>query len=117
MPEGTEALTPNVICEFFTMPTERVDLTLTVRVGNKSETKLLAENLRVIAVDRVVAFEGAKYWAIKKVTFAVTFQQAQELTFAEGVLCIIPRNENPEFENIFQKIKASPAQPGETPKD
>jgi len=71
----------------FVFPNDRVDLLLSRSVGQGEKTvgltQVIAENVRVIAIDQSDDQEQSKPNVVKAITFQVTPEQAQSLTLAQ----------------------------------
>ena len=69
----------------FVLPGDRVDVLLTRGVPNTTVTQVVAENIRVLAIDQVDDDELNKPVVVKAITIQVTPAQAQSITLAQTI--------------------------------
>jgi len=101
IPQGMRALTVSVNTysgvSGFILPNTRVDVLVTVPSPNKKEestTKIILENVKVLAVDQTFEREGDDPVIVQSVTMLVTPDEAEKLVLAstEGKLQLSLRN-------------------------
>jgi pilus assembly protein CpaB len=102
IPPGMRAITVavNVVSGVagFILPNTRVDVLTTVSNSNQPKTKIILQNVLVLAVDQTYRKNDDDHVSVKSVTLLVTPEEAEKLTLAstEGKLHLVLRNSSDE---------------------
>lgn len=106
IPPGMRAITVavNIVSGVagFILPNTRVDVLTTVSNSNQPKTKIILQNVLVLAVDQTYRKNDDDPVTVKSVTVLVTPEEAEKLTLAttEGKLHLVLRNSSDEEKEV-----------------
>jgi pilus assembly protein CpaB len=106
IPPGMRAITVavNIVSGVagFILPNTRVDVLTTVSNSNQAKTKIILQNVLVLAVDQTYRKNDDDPVTVKSVTVLVTPEEAEKLTLAttEGKLHLVLRNSSDEGKEV-----------------
>ena len=106
IPPGMRAITVavNIVSGVagFILPNTRVDVLTTISNSNQPKTKIILQNVLVLAVDQTYRKNDDDPVTVKSVTVLVTPEEAEKLTLAttEGKLHLVLRNSSDEDKEV-----------------